>query len=83
MPQPRTVLVPIVDEDGKTILEKTRIAQGLDTTALARVAGISRDALWRYEQPGKFSRRPRPATARRIADALGVEISTLFAQVST
>jgi transcriptional regulator with XRE-family HTH domain len=72
-----------VDEDGMTILEKTRIAHGLEVSGLAKLAGISRDALWRYEQTGKYTRRPYPSTAKRLADALGVRVEDLFALVST
>jgi len=79
----RTVLVPIVDEDGKTVLETTRIRKGFTLASLARASGVSTDALWRFEQPATKSRRPRPSTAKRIADALGVEIGDLFAQVPT
>jgi len=80
-PNPRTVLVPRLGDNGKTILETVRLNLGLDVSALARLAGVSRDIIWRLEQPKVYSRRPYPATCRKIAAALGKEIPELFAQV--
>lgn len=88
----RTVLVPIVGEDGRTILEVTRIRKGFTLSGLSKASGVSTDALWRFEQDALWRlderlatkrRRPRPSTAKRIADALGEPLETLFAQVST
>jgi transcriptional regulator with XRE-family HTH domain len=68
---------------GKTFLEETRLDLGLDVSALAAKAGVSRDIIWRMEQPEKYTRRPYPATAQKVAVALGKTVSDLFAQVST
>jgi len=79
----RTVLVPRMGADGKTVLETKRINAGFSLTALAKTLGVARDGLWRYEQPeGKNRRYPRPTTAKRIADALGMAVEDLFEQVT-
>jgi transcriptional regulator with XRE-family HTH domain len=78
----RTVLTPKMGENGRTVLETTRILKGFTLTELALRSGVSKDALWRFEQPTTKSRRPRPNTAKKIADALGCAVEALFTPVT-
>lgn len=78
----RTVLTPKMGENGRTVLETMRILRGFTLSSLALASGVSKDALWRFEQPATKSRRPRPNTAKKIADALGCAVEDLFAPVT-
>lgn len=53
-----------------TILEAQRIELGLSRAELAKRAGVARDTV-RLVEEGKC--RPRVATARKIAGALGLQ----------
>lgn len=55
-------------------LKKKRLLAGLSQEGLAEKTGISRQAISGFEI-GK--RRPHPSTLKKIADALGCEISVL------
>lgn len=62
------------DSDG---LRELRERAGLDKSALARVVGVSRQAITAYE---KGEMQPTLPVASRLAAALGVTIDQLFAQ---
>lgn len=62
--------------DALTWLAVVRLHRGLTQRELAEKAAISQVQLSRYENG---HRSPRIATARRIADALEVDIDTIFA----
>lgn len=64
----------VKESDG---LRDLRERAGLDKTALARLVGVSRQAITAYE---KGEMQPTLPVASRIAAALGVTIDQLFAQ---
>lgn len=64
----------VKESDG---LRELREAAGLDKSALARLVGVSRQAITAYE---KGAMQPTLPVASRIAVALGVSIDELFRQ---
>jgi transcriptional regulator with XRE-family HTH domain len=58
-----------------TILAILRRALGIDQHSLAREAGISQSTLSLIE---KGDRQPAPDVAKRIAQAIGIEVDDLF-----
>jgi transcriptional regulator with XRE-family HTH domain len=59
-------------------LRVARVRAGYGVHELAKLAGISRCALWRYE----FGiRQPKAATRRDLSRVLGVSPSKLFGKV--
>ena len=57
------------------LIVKARTAAGLNQKEVAQAMGISPQALAQYE---KSRRRPKPATLRRIADAIGCSLQELI-----
>ena len=57
------------------LIIKARTAAGLSQKEVAQSMGISPQALAQYE---KSRRRPKPATLRRIAEAIGCPVSDLI-----
>jgi len=55
-------------------LERARLRRGLTQQALADLAGLDQDTIWRIET-GRT--RPRPSTRLAIATALRMEISEI------
>lgn len=52
-----------------------RKTQGISQEKLAAIVGVRRESIARYESG---TRRPSPAVAERIANALGMDISTMW-----
>lgn len=57
------------------LIVKARTAAGLNQKEVAQAMGISPQALAQYE---KSRRRPKPATLRRIAEAIGCTLFDLI-----
>ena len=55
-------------------LKRRRIEAGLSLRGLAAAAGVSHDTVMEIEG-GR--RSPHPATVKKLADALGVDVGTL------
>lgn len=53
-------------------LKRVRRHAGLSLDALAAASGIDRVSIWRIETGQQV---PRPATAKALADAMGVQIA--------
>jgi transcriptional regulator with XRE-family HTH domain len=58
-------------------LREQRELHGLSQSVLARAAGVSRDSISNYETG---QREAWPSTAKKLADALGVDIADLTSQ---
>jgi transcriptional regulator with XRE-family HTH domain len=56
-------------------LLRARLSQGLSRVELGRNAGVSRETI-RHIEAGEFS--PRSGTAKRLADALGVDPLSMY-----
>lgn len=55
-------------------IRRLRINKGLSARALAKLAGLSSASVWQIETRGSGS----PATLKKIADALGVQVTDLL-----
>jgi transcriptional regulator with XRE-family HTH domain len=55
-------------------IKELRERRSYGQAELARLAGISPNALWRIESG---MHEPRPVTVRKIAEALGVDVEIL------
>lgn len=53
-------------------LKRVRRHAGLSLDALAAASGVDRVTIWKIETSQQV---PRPATAKKLADAMGVQIA--------
>ncbi len=63
-------------EPPRTHLRAWRTVKNLTMYELAEKAGLNPATVWRLET--SFTNRPRPATARKLADALGITVFDLY-----
>ena len=58
------------------VLERTRIKAGLSRDELAKAAGVARGTVFNAEN----GQQPRPGIAKALADALDIDVASLYAE---
>ena len=61
-------------EINRRAFQQARVRAGLSFRELAARAGVARDSVFYIE---KGTQKPRPATIKKLADALGVSVDDL------